>query len=126
MKNKKVDIFILFLCIALSTFLVFRLSANLILSTALFFGLPALWLSIRMPQRILKSAIFAILFSIPFLFIIDHIAALDGAWHVPTQFPFRLLGTISLEDLFIGLGLAYFMAIFYEYFFLLYYLLSTI
>jgi len=117
MKKREGDILILFLFLALAACFVLYFSVELVVSVLLFFGLPALWLSIQMPQRIAKSALFTLLFTLPFLFIIDHIATLDGAWHVPTQFSFRLFGTIPLEDLFIGLGVSYLLSLFYEYFF---------
>jgi hypothetical protein len=113
----RVDFLVLGLLLIVAVILSFFFSVNFLCSTALFLVAPALWISARSPQKILRALLFAFVFTIPFLIIVDHIAALDQAWHVPTIFSFRLLGTIPLEDFFVGLSISYLLSIFYEHFY---------
>ncbi|MCF7918122.1 hypothetical protein K9L27_03975 [Candidatus Gracilibacteria bacterium] len=87
-----------------------------LVSIFLFFGFPAAWLSYRKPERIKKLLLFSVFFTIPFVFLIDHLAVLDQSWHVPTIFPFRLLGTIPIEDYIWSVFCVYLVTMFYEYF----------
>lgn len=114
---KKIDIFLLIFLPIFAAGVSLLVKANFLTSTLLFFGLPSLWLSYRTPQRISKTLLFSGIFSIPLGIIIDYIAALDGAWYVPTTiFPFRLLGVIPIEDIIWGFFLVYTIVIFYEHF----------
>jgi hypothetical protein len=114
---KKLDIILLIVLPVMSVFLSLQINANFLTSTLLFFGLPSLWLSIRTPQKINKTLLFAFIFSIPLGIVIDYVATIDGSWLVPhTVFPFRLFGVIPIEDLIWAFFLAYSIVIFYEHF----------
>lgn len=114
---KKIDLILLVLFPLLAALISLIIKANFLVSTLLFFGLPALWLSYRTPQMIKRTALFSLIFSLPFTILIDYIAILDKSWFVPlTVFPFRLLGVIPLEDFIWGFLLIYAVIIFYEYF----------
>ncbi len=114
---KKIDIILLIIFPIIATVISLLIKANFLVSTLLFFGLPASWLSYRTPHKSLKTLIFSAIFALPFGIIIDYITAQDGSWYVPTTiFPFRLLGVIPIEDLIWGFLLVYTVVIFYEHF----------
>lgn len=115
--SHKVDIvlMVLFPVVAAVTTLVLR--TNFLISTLLFFGVPAFYLSARKPEIVSKSLIFAAIFSIPLGIVVDSLAVLDKSWHIPTTlFSFRLLGLVPVEDLIWLFLLVFFGIMFYEYF----------
>ncbi len=93
------------------------IKANFLTSTLLFFGLPSLWLSYRRKDRVIKTFLFSILFSVPLTIIVDYIATIDKSWYVPTTvFGFRLFNVIPIEDFIWGFFLFYLTIIFYQHF----------
>ncbi len=84
-------------------------------STFLYFGLPALYLSWRRPVLIRKSLIFALVATIGFTFVLDHMVFLDRVWFESYSM-YRIFGTITIEDAWWGINWTYFGVIFYEYF----------
>lgn len=117
-KEKKgwFDIYILsfFPILAITFSLSFKL--NFLASTIFFFCVPAVYLSIRTKKAIIRSLLFSTPFSLIAGLVIDHIAAFDRSWYVPTIFPFRIFNTVPLEDLFWAFSLIYLIIIFYEHF----------
>lgn len=114
---KKLDIFLLILFPLLSVFLSLTFKTNLLVSTILFYGLPATWLSIRNPKSITKTFIFSLILIFPFGAIVDYIATINGSWVVPTTvFSFRLFNIVPIENLIFGFILIYSTIIFYEHF----------
>ena len=114
---KKIDILLLILFPIVSVIISLAINASFLVSTLLFFGLPALWLSYRTSKMIKRTAIFSLIFSVPLTLILDYLAVLDKSWFVPTTlFPFRVLGTIPVEDFIWGFLLVYSIIIFYEHF----------
>ncbi len=112
-----IDILLLFLLPALAVFLSLKFNLNLLLGTLLFFGVPAVYLGVRRSYGFKKALLFTSLFFVPFTLIVDHIGVLDGSWLVPqTIFPFRLLGTVPLEDFFISFTTMMFVVLFYQHF----------
>ncbi len=95
--RKKGDIIILIMFPIVSVIVSLLIKANFLTSTLLFFGLPAIWLSYRTKEMINKTALFSLIFSIPFTIVIDYIAVLDKAWYVPNSI-IRLFGIIPIED----------------------------
>ncbi|OGG01607.1 hypothetical protein A2Z33_07495 [Candidatus Gottesmanbacteria bacterium RBG_16_52_11] len=74
-------------------------------------------MSFRTPARVKKTLVFSLLISVPMGICIDIIAAFNNSWFVPvTVFPFRLFGTVALEDLIWGFFFIYSPVIFYEHF----------
>ncbi len=91
--------------------------AGVILSIALFFGLPAFWVSWRLKSwlKIKKAALFALIVTIFVMILIDYFVILDNGWATPTIFP-RIFGIIPIEDLIWVFLATYLIIIFYEYF----------
>jgi hypothetical protein len=113
---KKLDILLLTIFPFLATGLSLYFKTNFLVSIFLFFGLPSLWFTYRTPHKSLKTLIFASVFTIPMVLLIDYLAGGDASWHVATIFPVRILDTIPIEDFFVGFGMAYYTIIFYEHF----------
>ncbi len=84
-------------------------------SIVLFYGLPALWLSFRIPGCAKRAAIFSIIGTVLF-FVLDYVAVTDGAWWVSTIFKFRLLGILPIEDSIWFFAGSYLVVMFYERF----------
>lgn len=90
--------------------------ANLFVSTLLFFGLPALWLSLRAPKKIARSLVFSLVFSIPFVVFADYVATINQAWYVPHSIlNWRLFGVIAIEDFVWGFLFVFTPIMFYEH-----------
>lgn len=84
-------------------------------ATILFFAPPALYLSIKKPQIIAKSALFTLLIALTLSWGIDYMIFLDGSWYVPSNF--RILnGTVPVADILWFSLWAYFGIVFWEYF----------
>lgn len=114
-KNKYIDAVVLGSLIVFAPLLSFVFKTNLLISIFLFYGLPALWLSFRIPGCIKRAAVFSLIGTVMF-FVLDYIAVLDGAWWVSTIFKFRILGILPVEDsiwMFLG---CYLVVMFYECF----------
>lgn len=113
---KKLDILLLtlFPIIAVILSLVFKL--NFLISTLLFFGLPSIYLSFRTSKGILRALIFSLFFGLIPGLVIGHIGVLDKDWYTTTIFPFRIFGTLSVEEIIWIFLLVYFIVIFYEHF----------
>ena len=90
---------------------------NFLVSSFLFFGLPALYLSARNKTSIPRAALFAAIFVIFGGGIVDYFSTYNNAWFVPTVLPFKLFGKVALEDLFWGFLFTYTIIMFYENFF---------
>ena len=120
MKKKeamKLDLLLVIFFPIIATLLSLSLKTNLFVSTLLFFGLPAVYLSYRKPELIKKTSIFSLLGGIPMILIIDFFAIADNSWGTPTTiFPFRFFDLIALEDFIWGILFVYAVIIFYEYF----------
>ncbi|MCF7831177.1 hypothetical protein K9M41_04265 [Candidatus Gracilibacteria bacterium] len=116
MNRKYADALVLAILMALAVMLSMFLDAEFITSIGLFFVLPSIWLSFRKPKHVKKLVVFSVIFALPFTLIIDHLAVLDNSWDVPTIFPFRIFGTVPIEDIIWGICLVYLTTIFYEYF----------
>lgn len=115
MKKQDSFLLVLFPVVAISTTTIFQL--NYFWAILLFLGLPAFWLSWQERHLIKRVALFSVILNI-LLTILDYVAVQSGSWYVPTTvFPFRLLGSIPLEDLIFGFFLVYTPVIFYEHFF---------
>lgn len=112
---KKLDVLVLILLPLLAVFASLVLKTNLIISTMLFFGLLALYLSWRTKRGIKRAMLFSFVVSTCFI-VIDYIVVGDQGWYVPTIFPFRILGRVPMEDYIWYIFSSYTMLIFYEHF----------
>ncbi len=94
------------------------LQTNLLISVLLFFGLPAFYITLRRPWLLKKSFIFAVMVSVPLSFFVDTLAAINGAWIIPTSlFPFKFFGVATVEVYVFSLTWVLYSILFYEYFF---------
>lgn len=114
----KFDFIILSSLIVFSRVMSVFLHASFFISTILFFGLPALYLTIRIKdtKAIKKAGLFALLSMIP-IAALDVFAVTNKSWLVPSSiFSFRIFDIVPLEDLIWGGLLIYTTVLFYEYF----------
>ncbi|HBV01037.1 MAG TPA: hypothetical protein DEF00_01420 [Candidatus Taylorbacteria bacterium] len=101
-----------------ASFLSFLFNAGVLLSTALFFGVPALYLSYRCKKHIAKAALFSLLVTVPVATIVDYIMEHTRGWRLPSSVfgSFRLFGYVTIEQ-YIWLFLyVYLVVMFYEAF----------
>jgi len=111
------DLIILAFFVVLASFTTVLFRTNFLISTLLFFGLPAFYLSYRRKGLVKKSALFSLLFTIPLTTFLDYMAVLDRSWFVPvTVFGSRLFGVVPYEDFIWAFFFVYLIVIFYEYF----------
>jgi len=114
---KKLDIWLLGVLPPMATFLVIFFELNYLQSILIFFLPTAIWFSLRNKKVILRSLIFAGIFTVPIALIVDYMAVSSGAWYVPnTVFPVRYLNILPLEDVVLGLLLVYSVIICFEHF----------
>lgn len=116
-QNRWVDILMLFLLPILSVVIAYSVPTNFLSSILLFFGLPAIWLALRSPEDVVKSAIFAGLVSLPCVLIAGSYAFFGNVWEVQSMFDFRILDIVALEQFLWGFLLLFDVVMFYEYFF---------
>lgn len=95
----------------------FQFHLGFFLSSLLYFGLPALYLSIRTPRVVPKVLLFSAVFSVLGGIVGDYIALLDNSWFVPTIFPFRFLGSVTVEEITWFFAFLYVITLFFEHFF---------
>jgi len=90
---------------------------NFFVSIILFLALPAIYLSFRAKQYVLKTLIVSTLGSIPIMIVVEYLGQISGAWSFPVSiFSFKLFGFVILEVLFWAFFNMYYIIIFYEYF----------
>ncbi len=115
--NTKQDLLVLVAAPILAAIASWVLRLDFLLSTVLYFGAPALYLSVRDTSKIKRTAIFAACFSIVGVYV-DYMAERDLAWVEPKSLlHFRFGGLVPIESLVWFFLLTYLIAIFYEYFF---------
>ncbi len=112
---KKLDIILLILFPILSVFISLLINSNYLISILLFFGMPAVYLSIRNPGYIQRSLLFSLLFSVPFSIVVNEIAVFNKAWATTTIFSSKFLGITSYEDLLFGFLFVYASIMFYNH-----------
>ncbi|MEK7592051.1 MAG: hypothetical protein AAB508_01515, partial [Patescibacteria group bacterium] len=117
LRKKQIDLVLVILFPFLATFLALFFDLTFFAATLLYYGTPALYLSLRSPKLAQKASIFALLLALPISFIIDYFAFLDRTWFIPfSWFPNRIFGFISLDNLSFGVLLTYSIVLFYEHF----------
>ncbi len=114
-KTKRNDLIIISIFLIIAPLLSFTFKTNLLTSIILFYGLPAILLSFRVPQCIKRASAFSFIVTALF-FVIDYVAVLDGAWWVSTIFKNRLLEVLPIEDSIWFFIANYLVILFYEYF----------
>src|SRR3989344_2848557 len=96
----------------------FWIGANVMVSMLLFFGVPAIYLTILKPSCIKMAAIFSAIASIPLAIIIDYVMELTGGWFLPYSVfgNFRLFEYVTIEQIIWLFLYLYLVAMFYENF----------
>ncbi len=113
---KKIDLLILLIYPVLGTALSFLLKINAFASVLIFFALPALYLTLKMPRFALRAGVFSLLVSFPFIIIIDYIAHLTNQWIIPNSILPRIFEYVTIEVIIWAFFNFYFVILFYEYF----------
>lgn len=81
----------------------------------LFFGPLCVSLSARSPRLISETVFFAIAFGVPITLVVDYVALVNGAWHIPVSaFPFRVCDQVPLEDVALGVLFLYWISMSYR------------
>ncbi|MBI5151005.1 MAG: hypothetical protein HZA34_00335 [Candidatus Pacebacteria bacterium] len=112
----RVDIVVLILFPFLAAVLSLIFRANFLFSMLMFFCVPAVYLSFRNPIHVKKSMIFTTVLAVPFTFIIDYLAVVDGAWAIQSTFPRLIaLGTTPIEQFVWSFSYVYFVVMYYEH-----------
>lgn len=112
---RRTDVGVLLLFLILAPVISLTFKTTLLVSLILFYGLPSLWLSFRMPSLIKRTLFFSFLSAVVF-FIVDYIAVLDKGWFVSSVFSYRFLGLLPIEDSLWFFAAVYLIVMFYEYF----------
>ena len=117
-KREKIDLIIILIYPIIASLLSFLIKANFFTSTLIFFGIPALYLSIKYKKYIKKIALFSLILGVPFAIFIDYIMSITGGWSIPYSIfdPFRLFNLVSIDGLIWTFLYIYFITIFYEVF----------
>ncbi len=114
--KKKVDILALILFPITATFFSLLFNFNFLLTSIFFFVIPSVYLSFRNKNSIFRNLIFVLPFAAVTGIVADYILVLDNAWFVPTLFPFRILGKVTVEELVWYVSIIYFCIVIYEHF----------
>lgn len=112
----KIDILMLAVLPLVAVTLSLWLKLPFLFSTILFYGVPFLYFSLRTKNLILRTFIFSFIFSVPGGIAGDYLATRDGSWHIPTIFPFRMFGLVSVEGIVWLFLTIYTIVITYEHF----------
>ncbi len=96
----------------------FFVRADIMVSMLLFFGVPAVYLSILKPSCMKMATIFSAIASVPLAIIIDYVMELTGGWFLPYSVfgDFRLFGYVTVEQIIWLFLYLYLVAMFYEKF----------
>lgn len=89
---------------------------NLLAATFIYFGPPALYISWRRKDIVLRSFIYAMTISVISIFT-DYLAERDLSWVSTSMFDFRLAGSVPLEALVWMFLFTYLIVVYYLYFY---------
>lgn len=117
MSSRK-DFYIVVALVLLATALTVAFNLDFLISTILFFAVPAAYLFIRKPcplKRILSASIF---FGLVLMFEMDFLAELNEVWVVPNPlFSAKILGVATIDIMIWSFLWVFFVVVFYEHFF---------
>lgn len=118
MIHQKTNLLLIFLWPVFASVFSFMLKANFFVSTLLFFGVPAAYLSYRNAKFVKKTALFSLILGIPLTIIIDYIMETTGGWFIPHSIfdPFRIFNRVTVDIIVWGVLYVYFITIYYETF----------
>jgi len=114
--SKIIDAVVLLLLLLIATWISLTGKVTFLMSTFLFFGLPAVYLSWRSPQHIKKTLFWTLIPWFLVSFIFEYLAYVDQAWLVLGS-AFRFLNnSFPIEDVPWGFLWAYLPIIFWKHF----------
>jgi len=123
--NTKKDLLVLIGAPFVTALISWGLNLDFLLTTVLYFGIPALYLSLQDRSKVKRTAIFAICYGILGIYV-DYMAERDLAWAEPKSlFHFRLGGLVPVESIVWFFLVTYLIAMFYEHFFDHYHHITT-
>ncbi len=111
-----IDLAFLILAPATAAILTLLLPLNLLVSTLLYFGPPALYISWRRKDIIGRSLIYATTIAVISI-LTDYLAERDLSWVSTSMFDFRLVGVVPIEAIVWMLLFTYFIVVYYLYFY---------
>jgi hypothetical protein len=115
--SKKLELILLFFYFPLAGMLGFLLKLDLIMFTATYSLIPAIFISFRLKGFFKRNILETFVFSIPFLIIFVYIAAASKSWFAPSVLEWRFLGKVPVEEFIAGPIYVYLLIVIYEYFF---------
>ena len=116
MKQKQIELLALVTWVLPAYYLCIFFGPNYIVTIAILFGLPALYMSFRKPQVVRKLLIYSLIIAISGVATVSYLAHQDLSWFNPSYFP-RIFGAYAVEDFVWGFIYVYAITMAYEYFF---------
>ncbi len=115
--RKKEDLAALLVWPVVASGLSLTLSVDYLGLIVLFLMAPSLYLTVRIPRKAEKAAMFAAVVSVPGTIIVDSLMHATGAYIIKTTvFPFRVFGLFPVESFVWAFFSVYLPIMFYEYF----------
>ncbi len=114
--SKRTDLILLILAIPVLAFLQYHFNLDFLYGSIIFYGIPALYLSYRAKEHVLRSLVFGIVFGVIAGFIADFIITASGSWVVNSTVLPKIFNILPLDDLVWGFLFVYYIIMFYEYF----------
>ncbi len=115
-KPTRIDVTFLILSPIVTTLITLALPVNLLVSTLLLFGPPALYISYKRKDIIKRSLIYALAATIISI-LTDYLAEQDQSWVSTSMFHGRLAGIVPIEALLWVFMLSYLILIYYQFFY---------
>lgn len=116
-KAKTVELISIIIYYLLSTAVILVIQADYLGTIIIYAGIPSLYLSLKRPELIRKTAIYSFFAGLPVVFITDYLAHVSNTWYEPSVLGVRVLDTFPLDIAIWGFLYVYFIIVFYEYFF---------
>ncbi len=117
-KSLRIDFYVTVAFVLFATFFTILVRPPFLVSTLLFFALPAIYLLLRKPRPLSRIAAASLLFGVILMFEMDFLAQLNDAWAMARPLvAYRPFGFISLDFLIWGVFWVLFIITFYEHFF---------
>lgn len=116
-EHKKIELTLFMLYPIVASILSIINKVNFLTGVILFLGIPALYLSLKVPFRtVLRSALFSLILA-PACWVINYLATINKQWIIPsTEVPFFIYNIPMFEVTLWGVLLFHFTILFYEYF----------
>jgi hypothetical protein len=118
MLAKKGDLAFLFAWPIAAAVVSFAFHVNFFVGMLLFLAVPSLFLALRNPRAVPKTALFAAVTCAPFAVVIDYVMESTGGWVFPNSIfgAYRLFGVVVIDQIIWTFLYFFFVVIFYETF----------